>query len=152
MATGRGLIDPAAGYIDPAQVDAYAGVALGSGLVGAVQYIPAGGGWRQLEAAGGVRTYDSCIQEFDSSAHTRRIDLRKRRKSGPGPTHGRPHCARPNKSTQESPPHRRARMVEWTTQAEGVVGVTGALFRRGVESDDPGAIVEAARYDSAVIV
>ena len=43
-------------------------------------------------------------------------------------------------------------MVEWTKQAEGAVGVTGALFRRGAESDDPGAIVEAARYDSAVIV
>lgn len=48
-----------------------------------------------------------------------------------------------------SAPHRRARVVECTKQAEGAVGVTGALFRRGAESDDPGAIVEAARFDSA---
>lgn len=27
-----------------------------------------------------------------------------------------------------------------------------SLFRRGAESDDPGAIVEAARYNSAVVV
>ncbi|KFY68394.1 hypothetical protein V498_10647 [Pseudogymnoascus sp. VKM F-4517 (FW-2822)] len=36
--------------------------------------------------------------------------------------------------------------------AECGAGVVGALFRRGAESDDPGAIVEAARDGSPVVV